>query len=287
MVHDEGKSQNDETSEVIVDENQNNEAGDGQALEDQLYSDSMGGEDSADDKNNGADSAEDQDEGEKSSDDDGDKKGESVEDDDLLGIETDDEDDKSKPEEDGSDDDKSDEKKSDDEGEKGDDKSDAPESYELQLSENSLLDDEAVKQVEEHAKKHGLSQEAAADALKLKEQAVSEYQDFLDRTALDRAEETVKENKKAWLSDAKADPDIGGDNFNETVARANKYLKAYGDKETFEVFKKSGMGNHKVVLKLLSKGASHLMSDSFDNETTPAEGEEDFLDAMYPSMKGR
>jgi len=252
-------------------------------LEDNLYDSMEGDKKPADDaeKNLVGDETKDKQDGEAddkadAETDDGDKKEKSVEDDNLIGKEEAEEDSKDEKSEDDKADDKSD-----------DEKDKAPEDYKLQISEESLLGAEAVKQAEEYAKKHGLSQEAAEGHLKAKEEAVNEYQEFLDSTAEKRAQETMTGMKKTWLAESKADSELGGDKFAETVAKGNRFINAAANPEFREILKTSGLGNHKAFMALCAKGAdlAGLMDDKVDLGGDTNETEKALEDNLYTTMK--
>lgn len=204
------------------------------------------------------------------------KEKETVEDDDLLGVDVDDDD--KKPEVDDS---KKDETKE-DETSDDKDKSKAPEDYKLQLKDDSLLGEDAIKEVEEYAKKNGLSQDAAENALQLKEDAVQEYQKFLDESAPQRAEEAVKHNRKEWQIAAKAKL---GDAYNETVARGNTFLKAHATPGMKEIMKVSGIGNNIDFIQTMSNGAGPLMDDNPDMNVDGEVADVDLEDLLYTTMK--
>lgn len=198
-----------------------------------------------------------------------------VEDDDLLGVEPKDDDKKA------DDDKKSDDDKSDD---KGDDKSKAPEDYKLQLKEESLLGADAVKNAEEYAKKHGLSQEQAEEHLVAKEQAVEEYQKFLDDTADERSADMVKEKSKEWLTSSK---ESFGEDFKETVAKGNRFINAAATPEFKQLLKVSQLGNQKDFMAFCAKACdiAGLMDDNADLGGDTVQSEQSLEDQMYPTMK--
>lgn len=212
-----------------------------------------------------------------------------VEDDDHIGI---------KPEEDEADDKKKDDKKSDDdsdaddkdkkkpdgEKDKGDDKSDAPEDYKLQVREDSLLGADAPKAVEEYAKKHKLSQEAAEDALSLSDKAVEEYEQYLNDTADERAASTIKANKAAWYAAAQKDPDIGGDKLSKFVAAGNRLINAVARDDFKTLLKVSGIGNHKEFIHFVGTAGMKLLDDDVDLGGDETPKEKSLEDHIYSTM---
>lgn len=56
-----------------------------------------------------------------------------------------------------------------------------------------------------------------------------------------------------WRKAAQADPEIGGDKFNENLAVANQAVKDFGDAELVEFFKTTGFGDNPAVIRAFYK----------------------------------
>lgn len=108
-----------------------------------------------------------------------------------------------------------------------------PEKYELKLAEDSVLGPRDVEKIAAYAKEQGLSQQEA--------QLVLEGE--AERVAKDKTEQT-----DAWLVQAKADKEIGGEAFEKNTALALQVVDRY-----FPEFKKelnrTGFGNHPDVIR--------------------------------------
>lgn len=62
-----------------------------------------------------------------------------------------------------------------------------------------------------------------------------------------------QEQATVWAEEARADPTIGGARFEATIKSARAVLGTYGDAELREALDRSGLGNHKSVIRLLAK----------------------------------
>ena len=126
--------------------------------------------------------------------------------------------------------DKTDDKK--DEGESGK----PPEKYDLQVPDDSLLDESAVERIAAEAKKHGLSQDDA--------------QDLLQRT--DRiAEEDRDARERVWRSQVTDDKELGGDNLSKTTTLAQAAIERFGSDELRATLEATGYGSHPAVIRFL------------------------------------
>lgn len=82
-----------------------------------------------------------------------------------------------------------------------------------------------------------------------------------------------------WADEAKKDPDIGGDKWDASVSSAQRAIKQFGDDELKQHLNSSGLGNHRSLIRLLSKVGSHFKED--DPATGGAEGKGKPADAAY------
>ncbi len=63
---------------------------------------------------------------------------------------------------------------------------------------------------------------------------------------------------KTWENEAKADKEIGGDNYEQNVATAVKAVEAFGDQDLKDVLNQSGLGNHPAVIRAFVKAGAQL-----------------------------
>lgn len=138
----------------------------------------------------------------------------------------------------------------------------APEKYDLKLPENSDVDDSVVKSVEEFAKENGLSQEAA--------QSILDREMDARQASIRTLEEQASKQSETWLKEAKADPDIGGDKWNESVALADKALdELFPSMDIKEFLRSTGLGNNPSVIKGFRRIGEMLTSEKIDPSTQP------------------
>lgn len=163
-----------------------------------------------------------------------------------------------KPVEEG-DDKKEEEKKEDDDSAKeGDDG--APEKYELEMPQESLLGDDHVKDVEKFAREHKMSNKQA--------------QQLLDRDAkitenfLKSQVEDHQIRVDDWKKEIEADPEYGGDKYNDTVVLAKSAVDKFGSQAFKDLLKNSGYGNHPEVVKIFAEIGREIQSDTFVHRNT-------------------
>lgn len=158
----------------------------------------------------------------------------------------------------------------------------APEKYDLKLPENSELPDSVVEDVEAFAKENGLSNEAA--------------QKMLDREAdvrqagIKALEEQARDQARAWLKEAKADPEIGGDKWNESVELADHALdQLFPGMDIRQFMNQTGLGNNPTIIKGFKKIGEMLKPEKIDPATKPFGPNKSKLDRFYdhPTSKPR
>lgn len=128
----------------------------------------------------------------------------------------------------------------------------APEKYELKRPEGGPITDEDLKRFEGTARALNLSQQQAQDLL-----------DRLDADAVARTEA----QSAAYLTELKADKDLGGDKFTTTTALAKKGLDAAlhdspaAERELIHAFlAESGLANHKALVRMFAR-IGHMVSE--------------------------
>jgi hypothetical protein len=72
----------------------------------------------------------------------------------------------------------------------------------------------------------------------------------------------VKLNEK-WVSDFKADREIGGDRIQETVAAAARAMERFGTPELREALIMTGAGNHPEVIRFVARVGKATAEDRF------------------------
>jgi len=84
-----------------------------------------------------------------------------------------------------------------------------------------------------------------------------------------------------WAKTAQADPEMGGANWDSTVANAQKVISQFGSDGLKEYLNMTGAGNHPEVIRLMAKVGA-VISD--DNPTATSQGKvaRDTVATLYP-----
>jgi len=184
---------------------------------------------------------------------------------------------KEETKEDGSDDTDKSEGKDEKESDKKDseDSKDAPETYDLKLPKDSLLDKSAVDEIAEFAKEQGLSNEQAQKLLERENNVVKDYAD---------AQITeLKEKSEQWVEDVKNDKELGGEDFNKNVEIAHRALEKFGSKQLKETLENTGLGNHPELIRAFSRIGKAMSDDSFVRPGSEGSKQKTAEEIMYGS----
>ncbi len=147
-----------------------------------------------------------------------------------------------------------------------------PARFEFKQPEGRSFDAEVLSTVGEGAQSLGLTQDKA--------------QTILDKIAPvmeQRQSDRLQQERAAWVKAVKDDKDIGGAKLQESVAVAQKALKAFGTPELTKLLNDSGLGDHPDVIRFFHKVGKSISEDGM----APGRGsgeQPDSLLAMYPSM---
>lgn len=135
----------------------------------------------------------------------------------------------------------------------------APDEYgEFTVPEGFEFDEAQLGQLHSMFKRMNLSQE---DAQKMVDDHI--------RAVNDRNEAYQAERKQAfvdmtteWLNSAKADKEIGGDAFDESVSSALLVIDKVGTPEFKQLLRETGIGNHPELIRVLSRVGRLMKEDS-------------------------
>lgn len=117
-------------------------------------------------------------------------------------------------------------------------------------------------------------------------QGLIDLQGKLAKDASETISKTWEDTQKAWQDEVKADPTIGGDKLQTSLAAVNKLVMEYGDDKLVEAFALTGAGNNVHVIRFLHSIAGKLLEGGAVIPTAPANQESDRALRMFPSMKG-
>lgn len=154
-------------------------------------------------------------------------------------------------------------------------KTSEPIKYDVKIPEKSSVTQKDVDAILAQAKEKGLSNEQAQMLIDARhDQAAKTLAEYQTREV-----ERVKAEAPKWLEQLKADKEIGGERFNESIENAKRVITKYGDKEFTDFLNNSGLGNHPMVARIFAKigkafGESHWVEGSHitpKQETNPAE----------------
>lgn len=162
-------------------------------------------------------------------------------------------------------------------------KTEAPD-IELKFAEGFKPDEALVGKLKPLFKELGLD---SAKAQKLVD-AYAGHQGELSKNAEKDAEKQFADLKDGFLKDLKADKELGGKNFDATIALTKKAIAKYGDPELTKLFETTGMGNHPAMVRFVAKVARDMAEDSVGAARgggAPAADKNEALWELYPSMR--
>lgn len=149
---------------------------------------------------------------------------------------------------------------------------------EFTLPQGAVKDEALMGEFTELAKSAGLSQESAQKIVDLAPK-------LSERIAQANAQQWM-DLQKEWQSQVKADPEIGGKNWQATEANISKAIDAYGGKDKqalLEAFALTGAGNNPVIVKFIANMSRQLAEPKFV-PGKPAGQKKSAAQALYPNM---
>lgn len=127
-----------------------------------------------------------------------------------------------------------------------------PEAYELTAPEGMTIDAALLEAATPVLKELNLTNDAANKLMPLAGQLMEKSQ----TAAVDALIAAGQQQRKAWLDTAKADKEIGGARWDETVHTAARALDAFGFPEGHDFRKaleETGFGNHPDMIRLFAR----------------------------------
>ena len=125
--------------------------------------------------------------------------------------------------------------------------------FELEVPKDGLLTKEYVDRFQKDAIAAGLSKDEAKDLLDTQYRAVKDFQD--------RNNTSVEQAKQQWKDASRADPEIGGDNFNKTAELSRRVVEKFGNEAFRKLLNETGFGNYPEVLRFFSKVGAAFSED--------------------------
>ncbi|QHA83542.1 peptidase [Pseudomonas mediterranea] len=132
----------------------------------------------------------------------------------------------------------------------------APEAYtDFTLPDGMELDADVLGEFTAFAKELNLPQDKAQKIV-----------DFQTKLATKQAEEyqaaALKQGQE-WATAVKNDPELGGANYDKSVASAVKVIQAFGDDDLRDLLNGSGLGNHPALFKFCHRISQAISEDKF------------------------
>ena len=132
----------------------------------------------------------------------------------------------------------------------------APEAYEdFTLPEGMEMDVEILGEFKNLAKELNIPQAKA--------QQLIDFQSQLASKQAEAYQAAVTKQAKDWAAEIKSDPEIGGENYDKSVASAVKVIQSFGDPALTELLNTSGLGNHPALFKFCHRISAAISEDKF------------------------
>ncbi|QHF45834.1 hypothetical protein PspS35_19300 [Pseudomonas sp. S35] len=132
----------------------------------------------------------------------------------------------------------------------------APEAYEdFTLPEGMDMDAEVLGEFKALAKELNIPQAKA--------QQLIDFQTQLATKQAEQYQAAVTKQSQDWAAEIKNDPDVGGENYDKSVASAVKVIQSFGDPALAELLNNSGLGNHPALFKFCHRISAAISEDKF------------------------
>lgn len=151
----------------------------------------------------------------------------------------------------------------------------APEAYEsFKLPEGMELDAEVLGEFTAFAKELNLPQDKAQKIVDFQAKLAAKQADEYQAAALKQGQE--------WANQIKSDPELGGDNYERSVASAVKVIQAFGDDGLRDLLNQSQLGNNPALFKFCHRISQAISEDKLvlPGSQTPAPKEMSIIDAF-------
>lgn len=144
----------------------------------------------------------------------------------------------------------------------------------LDMPEDSLLTDADMERIVSQAKEQGLGKEAA--------QKQVEFANGLLKQSQERLNDRHKELSDGWVKEVRADKEIGGEKFDESIRLANKALKQFGTNEFIQSLQETKFGNNPEVVRIFARIGKAMDSDKLILGGDHTQPEKSMEELFYP-----
>lgn len=143
-----------------------------------------------------------------------------------------------------------------DDGKPKDQPQGAPEAYaNFKLPEGMELDAEVLGEFTAFAKELNLPQDKA--------QKIVDFQAKLAAKQADEYQAVALKQGQDWANQVKNDPELGGANYEKSVASAVKVIQSFGDDGLRDLLNNTGLGNHPALFKFCHRVSQAMSEDKF------------------------
>lgn len=150
----------------------------------------------------------------------------------------------------------------------------APEKYDFKAPEGEHFNEKVIGAFEGIARELNLNNEGAQKVLDTVAPVLKAEQDAM-----------IEQARQTWLEQTKADPEVGGEKFNESLATAVKAVERFGGDELKSFLDETGLGNHPAVVKTFHKIGLAISEDNrLPGGNAPESGTKDAR-SRYPNTK--
>jgi hypothetical protein len=148
-----------------------------------------------------------------------------------------------------------------------------PEKYDLKLPEGSLLSASQLEALATYSKENKLTAEQAQGLLEREHQAVATY--------VENQKQELAKKPEAWLAEAQADKEIGGDKFGENTELAKRALATFGSDTLKKILNDTGLGNHPELVRAFVRIGKAMSDDKLVLPGAHAGGKKSIEDIFY------
>lgn len=142
------------------------------------------------------------------------------------------------------------------------------------MPEGMTLNAEQIAQASPLFKELGLNQEQA--------QKLVDFQAAQVQAGQQGQMDAFNQQKTDWLDQARKDPEMGGDKFDENVGLAKEAMSKFGDKGLTTLLNDFGVGNHPEMIRFMAKVGRLTKEDVPDDQGNPASQPKDHVSILYP-----
>lgn len=158
----------------------------------------------------------------------------------------------------------------------GEGNNDEPQDFEaFNLPDGMEMNTELLSEVTPIFKEAGLTQEQAQKFIDIhSQQLLAQEQGKLD---------AFNQLNQEWRDAVKNDKDIGGDNYDQSIANARTALNKFGTPELTKLLNETGIGNNPEVVRFMNSVGALLQEDQPGGPSGTVKTVKDRADVLYPT----